>query len=39
VLQQGGYAVLTRPLREKAVLDVFDAAVRFISPAASSCAR
>ncbi len=39
VLQQGGYDVLTRPLREKAVLDVFDAAVRFISPAASFCAH
>ena len=34
VLQQGGYDVLTRPLREKAVLHMVEAAVRFISPAA-----
>lgn len=37
VLQQGGYDVLIRPFREKAVLQSIDAAVRFISPAASLC--
>jgi CheY-like chemotaxis protein len=31
VLQQGGYDVLIRPLREKAVLDVISAAERFLS--------
>jgi len=39
VLQQGGYDVLIRPLREKAVLHSIDAAVRFISPAESFCSR
>lgn len=39
VLQQGGYDVLIRPLREKAVLHSIDAAVRFISPAVSLCSH
>jgi DNA-binding response OmpR family regulator len=39
VLQQGGYDVLIRPLREKAVLHSIDAAVRFVLPGASFCAH
>lgn len=39
VLQQGGYDVLIRPLREKPVLHSIEAAVRFISPAASFCSH
>ena len=32
VLQQGGYDVLARPLREPAVLHAIDAVLRFVSP-------
>jgi DNA-binding response OmpR family regulator len=39
VLQQGGYDVLVRPLREKAVLHSIDAAVRFTSAPASFSSR
>jgi len=39
VLQRGGYNVLLRPLREKAVLCSIDAAVHFISPEAQFCSR
>jgi CheY-like chemotaxis protein len=39
VLQQGGYDVLIGPLRERDVLQSIDAAVRFITPAASLCSH
>jgi len=39
VVAQGGYDVLLRPLREKAVLHSIDAVERFISPAASLCSH
>lgn len=39
VLQRGGYDVLLRPLREKAVLLSIDAAVHFVSPEARYCSR
>jgi DNA-binding NarL/FixJ family response regulator len=38
VLQQGGYDVLARPMREDAVLHAVDAAIRFLSPGARFCA-
>jgi DNA-binding NtrC family response regulator len=39
VLQQGGYDILIRPLREKAVLRSIDAAVHYISREASFCSQ
>ena len=37
VLQWGGYDVLRRPLRAEAVLNLVNAAKRFISPVPSAC--
>ena len=39
VLQRGGYDILIRPLREKAVLRSIDAAVHYISREASFCSQ
>jgi DNA-binding NtrC family response regulator len=39
VLQRGGYDILVRPLREKAVLRSVDAAVHYISREASFCSQ
>lgn len=39
VLEQGGYGILLRPLREHTLLCSIEAAVRFISPQASACSH